>query len=154
MIRFLTISVFIFFSCGLGINKKSEPLNQSIITFETLAQDFYGGMTESKFMTIKNKKDLDTLYNLINTGKIPKSETPKINFDKETVVALFLGERTSGGYSIWVENVLSVNNIITINYKIKTPKRGEMVTSVMTQPYYIIKIPKVINELVFRQLEF
>ena len=154
MIRLIAICIFLSSSCGSGINKNTNPLLQNIIAFELLAQDFYGGMTESKFMVIKNEKTLDTIYNLINEGKTPVLKMPVINFEQETVLALFLGEKNSGGYSIDVEQIMNVNDKVNVAYKITSPKAGEMVISVMTQPYCIIKIPKTLKEIVFLQQKF
>ena len=154
MIRLIAICIFLSSSCGSGINKNTNPLLQNIIAFELLAQDFYGGMIESKFMVIKNEKTLDTIYNLINEGKTPVLKMPVINFEQETVLALFLGEKNSGGYSIDVVQIKNVNDKFNIVYKITSPKAGEMVTSVMTQPYCIIKIPKTLKEIVFLQQKF
>ena len=151
MIRLVAICIFLFSSCGSGIKKNTKPLLQNTIAFETLAQDFYGGMTDSKFMVIKNEKTLDTIYNLINEGKIPVLKTPIINFEQEMVIALFLGEKNSGGYSIAVEQIMNVDDKVNVVYRITSPKAGEMVTSVMTQPYCIIKIPKTSKEIVFLQ---
>jgi PrcB C-terminal len=151
MIRLVAICIFLSSSCGSGINKNTKPLLQNIIAFELLAQDFYGGMTDSKFIVIKDIKALNLVYNLINEGKTPELKTPSINFEQETVLALFLGEKNSGGYSINVEQIMNVIDKVNVVYKITSPKAGEMVTTVMTQPYCIVKIPKTSKEIVFLQ---
>jgi len=155
MIR-LFIAYIIFFStsCSSGINKNNKPLQQSTVAFETLKQDVYGGMVASKFMIIKNEKDLDLVYSSINKSRTPELEMPTIDFDKETIIALFLGEKNSGGHSIAVEQIMNVNDKVNVVYRITSPKAGEMVTSVMTQPYCIIKIPKTSKEIVFLQQKF
>ncbi len=151
MIRLVAVCIFLFSSCGSGINKNTKSLGQNIIAFEKLAQDFYGGMTDSKFIVIKDVKSLHMVYNVINEGKTPELKTPIINFEQETVIALFLGEKNSGGYSIDVEQIKTIHDKVNVVYKITSPKAGEMVTSVMTQPYCIVKIPKTLKEIVFLQ---
>ncbi|MBN4085136.1 protease complex subunit PrcB family protein [Flavobacteriaceae bacterium AH-315-B10] len=155
MIRLFIAYIFFFStSCGSGMNKKTNTLLQNTITFEILSQDFFGGITDSKFMIINNEKDLDLVYSSINKSRTPELEMPTIDFDKETVIALFLGEKNSGGYSIAVEQIINVNDKVNVVYRITSPKAGEMVTSVMTQPYCIIKIPKTSKEIVFLQPKF
>ena len=124
------------------------------ITFEILAQNSNGGKTDSEFMVIKDKKALNEIYGLISKGRFPKLEIPLINFEQETVVALFLGEKTSGGYSISVEQIMNINDKVIVTYKIGFPKKGEMVTTVMTQPYCIIKMPKTLKEVEFKEVDF
>ena len=154
MIRLLATYIFILSSCSSSsnINKKPKPLHQNTIAFETLAQDFYGGMVDSKSIVINDETSLNNIYNLISKDRTPKLEIPEINFNKETVIALFLGEKNSGGYSINVEQIMNVKDKVNVVYKITSPKAGEMVTSVMTQPYCIVKIPKTLKEIVFSEI--
>ncbi len=151
MIRLFAIYIFLLSSCSSSstINKQTMIISQDTITFETLAEDFYGGMTDSKFIVIKEETTLNEIYKLINKSKSPGIKIPIINFEKETVLVLFLGEKSSGGYSISVEQILDENEKVTVKYKVTLPKLGEMVTTVMTQPYCIIKIPITSKEIIF-----
>ena len=155
MIRLFVIYIFLLSSCSSSstINKQTMIISQDTITFETLAEDFYGGMTDSKFIVIKEETTLNEIYKLINKNKSPGIKIPIINFEKETVLVLFLGEKSSGGYSISVEQILDENEKVTVKYKVTLPKLGEMVTTVMTQPYCIIKIPKTLKEVVFKKID-
>lgn len=155
MIRLFAIYIFLLSSCSSSstINKQTMIISQDTITFETLAEDFYGGMTDSKFIVIKEETTLNEIYKLINKSKLPGIKIPIINFEKETVLVLFLGEKSSGGYSIAVEHIISDNDKLNVGYKITSPKPGEMVTTVMTQPYCIIKIPKTLKEVVFKKID-
>ena len=155
MMRLFAIYIFLLSSCSSSstINKQTMIISQDTITFETLAEDFYGGMTDSKFIVIKEETTLNKIYKLINKSKSPGIKIPIINFEKETVLVLFLGEKSSGGYSIAVEQILDENEKVTVKYKVTLPKLGEMVTTVMTQPYCIIKIPKTLKEVVFKKID-
>jgi len=155
MIRLFVIYIFLLSSCSSSstINKQTMIISQDTITFETLAEDFYGGMTDSKFIVIKEETTLNEIYKLINKNKSPGIKIPIINFEKETVLVLFLGEKSSGGYSIAVEQILDENEKVTVKYKVTLLKLGEMVTTVMTQPYCIIKIPKTLKEVGFKKID-
>lgn len=145
MIRLILVFV-LFFSCT-----SSKNYNQDIIPFQTIEQDFYGGLTNSKFIVIEDINSLEEVYDLLNKYKSPSLEVPKINFDKETVIALFLGEKNSGGYSISVRQIKNENNKVVVEYEIQSPNKGDMVTSVMTQPYCVIKTQKTLKTIVFNK---
>ena len=147
MIRLILVLVFLY-SCA-----SSKNLDQDIIPFQTIDQGFYGGFVDSKFIVIDNIKSLEEIYSQLSKHQSPKLEVPKINFEDETVIALFLGEKTSGGHSISVEKVFNFKDSISVNYKIKIPKKGEAVTFAMTQPYCIIKIPKTSKKVIFKEVE-
>ncbi|MBE9490752.1 MAG: protease complex subunit PrcB family protein [Bacteroidetes bacterium] len=153
MIRFVVACIFLFSSCSPGINKKSRSISQDVIAFETIAQDEFGGMTDSKFIVIKDEATFIEVYRLIGKDRLPKVEMPTIDFEKETVIALFLGEKTSGGYFITVKQIVVISDKVNVAYKVTSPKPGDMVTTVMTQPYCIIKMPKTSKEVVFSKLK-
>lgn len=154
MMRLLVSCMLFVFACNVGHNKaSSKQLIKQTIPFQILAQDTYGGYTDSRFMVIEDNESLTEVFNLLNKTRSPALTIPAINFKKERVIALFLGEKTSGGYSIAVQQIISNNGKINIAYKVTSPKLGDMVTSVMTQPFSIIKIPKTKNVIVFKSLE-
>ncbi|PZD79005.1 protease complex subunit PrcB family protein [Mesonia sp. K7] len=74
----------------------------------------------------------------------------KIDFSKNYAIALFDQVKGSGGHSIFIENVVTGENI-TVKYK-KTSPDG-LATSVMTQPYYIALIPKTDKKIVFEEVK-
>ncbi|NOY47416.1 MAG: protease complex subunit PrcB family protein [Chlorobi bacterium] len=154
MIRLLASCILLLSSCNAAHNKASKQLIQETIPFQILAQDTYGGYTDSKFLVIEDNKSLTEVFNLLNKSRSPELEIPAINLKKETVIALFLGEKTSGGYAITVKQVLVKSNKIYIVYNVESPKGGDIVTSVMTQPFSIIKIPKTAKEIVFEKMNY
>lgn len=152
MMRYLLLYTILIWSCS-SYNITSKPLLQKTTSFKTIAQDFIGGLTNSKFMVINDDISLADIYSTINKSRTPELEIPEINFEKETVIALFLGEKNSGGYAIGVDQVLNKKDKISVIYKVISPKQGEMVTNVMTQPFIIIKISKTKKKIVFENLE-
>ncbi len=154
MIRLVVACIFLLSSCSSEINKKSRSISQDIIAFDIIAQDEFGGMTDSKFIVIKDEATFSEIFKLIGKGRLPELELPTIDFKKETVIALFLGEKASGGYSITVEQIVAINDKVNVAYKVASPKPGDMVTTVMTQPYCIIKMPKTSKEIVLMEIDF
>ena len=154
MIHLFVSCMLLLSSCSAGHNKASKQLMQETIPFQILVQDTYGGYASSKFMVIENNNSLIEVFNLLNKSRSPELEIPVINLKKETAIALFLGEKTSGGYAITVEQVLDKSNKVYIVYNVESPKAGDMVTSVITQPFSIIKIPKTAKEIVFEKMDY
>jgi len=83
-------------------------------------------------------QDLMAKMNSINNVSVGFSET-KIDFLKYTVIAVFDDVKTSGGHSLEL-NMTSNSENIEVNISHKAPEG--IATSVMTQPYYIVKIVK------------
>jgi hypothetical protein len=98
---------------------------------------------------ILNENDWQEL--LIKMNRINKvsngfSET-KIDFLKYSVIAIFDSVKSSGGHSLELDFNSNVENIEVIINR-KSP--DGMAATVMTQPYYIVKIPKTDLPIVFK----
>ena len=91
-------------------------------------------------------KDLLNKINTVNKVSDSFSETD-IDFSKYTVLAVFDEVKNSGGHSL---NLVleEADDKILIEVLRKSP--DGIATSVMTQPYYIVKIPKPSLPIVFR----
>ncbi|EPR70094.1 hypothetical protein ADIWIN_3957 [Winogradskyella psychrotolerans RS-3] len=99
---------------------------------------------------IDNQSDWEHLMTQMNTtNKVSESFTEtKIDFSKYAIIAVFNDVKGNGGSSIDLEvSTSSENNtVVTVTYVAPTG----YATSVMTQPFYIAKIPKTDLSVVFQ----
>ncbi|WP_116788076.1 protease complex subunit PrcB family protein [Flavobacterium psychrotrophum] len=120
-------------SCSINV---LNNMNASVgTTFEVLKQEVYGGWDDESNLIISKQSELDKLYKELNQG-----DAPKINFETNKVVALFMGQKRTGGYSISVRKITVNGNTTTVSVKRSTPE-GNMVTMALTAPYCIAIIP-------------
>ena len=134
-------NIFIFlFSCGASSTKTSAANS----LYEVLTQSAYQGKENKSYEVIKDNASLEKLYAAINDPQIPK-----VDFSKSRIVALFLGQRTSGGYAIKVKNVSEKGNKIYVTVEETKPKPGDMVTMAITNPFTIVKINST-KEIIFQ----
>src|SRR3989344_5588080 len=66
------------------------------LSFETVDKDFYSNIQEKSQKAIQNSEDFQELWNEIGSLKMLE----EIDFSKYTVIAVFQGQKTSGGYHI------------------------------------------------------
>lgn len=105
------------------------------VTFEQLKQSDFGGREEKSIAMITTTEDLAKLYSEMGWDAIPK-----VDFEKNNVVAIFMGQKNSGGFSISIESVTMEDG--TLNIKTKETRPDGMATAVMTAPYTIAVVPK------------
>ena len=118
--------------------KSRQPL------FEALSESQYQGREEEAFEVINDDTSLKALYQSINNEDIPK-----IDFAKQRVVAVFLGQRNSGGYAIKIKNVTEKDNKVYIEVEKINPQPGQNATMAITNPYSIAKINST-KEIIFK----
>lgn len=135
MIKFLPL-LFLVLSCSAP----KEVIEDN--SFSVFYKNEYGGNDNSSHVLIQ---DNEAYIKLIESLKIDESEYSKfltVDFKKKNVLVLFQGQKNTGGYGIDIESISKVNNTIHVKKKEITPKKGDMVTTVLTSPYCIALIPK------------
>src|SRR5690554_1282038 len=103
---------------------------------EVLSNSDYSQFDQTERLVVKSDAGLQSIYDRIAT----KEATPQINWNKNQVVLLSMGQRNTGGFSISVDRVVYGNSEILVYYKTTEPKVGEMVTQALTAPYVLFTI--------------
>lgn len=142
----LYILVLCVFGCKTTIKKvKTEHPKMETTEFKVIAKGHLYGSGEEGFskqnLIVTNQNDWNTLITQIDTvNKVSMGFTDtKIDFSKELVVAIFDEVKASGGHRIELE--ITQNSTHTLVEVAHIAPKG-MAASVITQPYYIIKMTK------------
>lgn len=135
MKKIITLSLLMLVFTGCRINVINNIRVDAAVAFEILKQDAYGGRDKESSVIIKSQDELDKLYK-----ELGWSAVPKIDFMQNSVVALFMGEKNTGGYSIGVRKVAVVDNTVVVKV-LKTSPEG-MATMAITAPYCVVAVPK------------
>ena len=122
------------------------------VTFEEIGAEFLTGAGEEGIQkenfVIQDKKSWNELLVKMNRiNHISDSITEhEIDFSKNTLIAVFDKVKSTGGYELDLKITRTTENlVVTI---MNTIPEG-MATMVMTQPFYIVKIPKTQEVIVF-----
>ena len=145
----LILCIFLFGVLGCSSTiQPSKTLKKEEIVFSTISKGtLFGngieGILEEKF-TIKNEKQWQVFLNKINSVNNVSSSFSEINinFSNHNIICVFDTIRNTGGYAIEIERVFVEKKNLNIVYNKKEPGPMEMVTTIITQPYHIVKIEK------------
>lgn len=68
-----------------------------------------------------------------------------IDFDQEMIVAVFAGEKPTGGYRIDIPAIEEdrARQQFTVRYRETRPPAGAMATQALTQPYHLVRLKKI-----------
>jgi hypothetical protein len=128
------------------------------IDFTTISRGADSGYQSSSQMVIDNQERWVDLWQQHTCNTEPPPPVPQVDFTSYNVVAVFAGEKCTGGYSVEIlavetrnfqtKDLLSL--MIIVEYR--QPKPGDFVTEGMTYPYHMIKIPQIdVSKVVFEQ---
>ena len=134
MIKILPI-LFLIMSCS---NTKVISDN----SFTIIHKSDFGGSEKPGHLLIQ---DNETYIKFIESLKLDESQYAnflKVDFKTKNVLVLFQGQKNSGGYSIDIDSVRNDDQTILVKKNEIVPKKGEIVTAVITSPFCIVLIPK------------
>lgn len=89
--------------------------------------------------TVATQDELNTLWEE-HAGA--DKQPPTVDFDKQTVLAIFAGPKKSGGYSIKITTIKLAGKELQVRYHLTEPDKGKLTTQVLTYPSHIVKIDR------------
>ncbi|MFO7781203.1 MAG: protease complex subunit PrcB family protein [Spirochaetia bacterium] len=112
------------------------------VRFSVLASGANAAQQERLAATATSQGELEKLWSRVARTRIPQPEPPEVRFDSQTAVAIFMGQRPSGGYSIEVDAACRVDASGTVNlcYTAYEPPEDAIVTMALTSPYAFVII--------------
>ncbi|TMI09973.1 protease complex subunit PrcB family protein [Candidatus Bathyarchaeota archaeon] len=119
----------------------------------------WGGNGQPAYFVINDQSTLSTVWTeeFCTSHRIfdPTNPTacvppvPEVNFTERTVLAVFLGEKPTGGYSIQITDVDSRASHLVVTVLTTVPGPYCIVTQAFTSPYQMIWIPKTDQKVLF-----
>lgn len=122
-------------------------------SFTVLLQESHCNIEETQYSHIESKEVLESVFSKINSTREPGLSIPEIDFSESSVLFLAMGQRTTGGYTISVDRIVTEDNNWVVFVKKKGPGPTDFVTDVITTPYILVSIPKTTASIVFRDLD-
>ena len=104
--------------------------------YEVLTQQSNGGASIRFFEILSEPSEIKMLQN----DDTLKHKVSALDVQNANFVILNMGEKTTGGYSIGIENVVETDSNIIIIVKETNPDPGSMVTQAFTMPFCVVKI--------------
>jgi hypothetical protein len=117
---------------------------------KVIAKGAFSGIQEPKQIVVTNATQWAELWQKHSVKREPKPQAPEIDFSKQTVLFVSLGEKRTGGYGVEIADVKKDNGKTEVTVKTKSPKPGGFQIQAITAPFVIVAIPKVEGEVQFK----
>ncbi len=114
----------------------------------TVVTDSMSQVEDAKQAIARTPAEFDSLWRL-HAGSSP---APKVDFASRTVVAVFLGTRSSAGYGVEITGTRQEKDALVVEWRERRPKPGDLTAQVITSPAHIATIPKFAGEIRFAQV--
>ena len=119
-----------------------EPFNKSTsrVPFITIAKGARSGVRQPSQIVIRSQSEWQKLWRQHTSTSTVPAPLPVVDFDKEIVAAVFLGEKPTGGYGVEISSAEVADRALTVFVRETSPKPGAMVTQAINQPFHIVRI--------------
>lgn len=119
-----------------------ETVVREKLEFTTVDRGCYSGITSAANYVIYDNETWTNIWNQHMQFMVYPPSPPSVDFSKYTIVAVFMGRASTGGYAITVYDVVDTGSSILVKVEKTQPGPGTIVTQALTQPYHIIQIAK------------
>ena len=113
----------------------------------TLARDLMSGIDEPRQSVARSAAEWTKLWRE-HAGDKP---VPKVNFATRTVLAVFLGTRTSAGYAVEIVGTRAEGTGLVVLWSERQPERDMVSAQILTSPSHIVTVPRVAGAIRFEK---
>lgn len=129
-----------------GSKYPSEAIAE--LSINVIASGQFSDETSESIEAIRSPSEYETLRNRLGElADLPKSAN--INFDEYMILAAFMGEQPTGGHEIRIDSVEFTFNSLRAAVNLVFPGPGCFVSQAVSQPFYIVLVPRVDSEIEF-----
>lgn len=120
-------------------NEDTAESRGTPMTYETILAGIDAGRRSAATAVVRSATQLTELRQRFDLPD-EQLDPDRFDFDREAVVAAFLGRRNTGGYGIKVDGVQRTNRNIEVSLSESTPEPGDMVAQVLTFPFVVLRV--------------
>jgi hypothetical protein len=125
--------------------------NEEMVPFVTLSRGITSAMAGRSFLAIRTAQEWQDIWHQHSSHLTVSPGLPPVDFSKEMVIAIFQGNKPTGGFSIEILRVEKSEEKFLVFYKEVTPPPGSMVPQALTQPCHMIKLQRMEGEVIFQK---
>ena len=81
---------------------------------QTRFRGYYSGVTKSGEKVIDNLDAWQKVWKVVHKTVTPKPQLPPVDFEKQVVLAVFMGEKSTGGYEIKITSIKETDQALVL----------------------------------------
>lgn len=119
-----------------------EAIESGAVNVEQIDRGQYGNIVEGTRSVLRTQEAFASFWERLHADRETTPPRPEVDFDSQVVVAIVLGERSTGGYGTEIDEVLASEEgeTIQVQYTEVGPGEGCVVTQVLTSPYVLVAV--------------
>jgi hypothetical protein len=113
------------------------------VPFEIVARGQQAaGVDMAAFQLLRTNEELAAAWGRAYGASLQPPPVPAADLERETLLAVFLGSKPTGGYGAEVRGVTLEGGDLFVDLVESAPGPGAMVTQALTSPWLIVRVPR------------
>jgi PrcB C-terminal len=139
-------------SSTLAMDQEKIGKLETRLSIATIEKGYRSGIRGPLQTVIRNQDEWNAFWKRHSSTATNPPPASIIDFNREMVVGIFLGEKSTGGYEVEIVRAERRDSSLYFYYQQKSPAAGAMVTQALTQPFHLVKVAKSQNpQIIFRR---
>ena len=122
---------------------------QGVPGVETISREAMSNVEEPTEAGVQTAAEWAALWRR-HAGDAP---APPVDFAKRSVVAVFLGTRSTAGYSVEITGTRQQGGALVVAWREGRPEPGHVTAQIITSPAHIVSVPKFAGAIRFEKSE-
>lgn len=98
------------------------------------------GVERQSFRLVRDEAELRSLWNQLHGAQLNPPPLPRVDFARETLLVVLMGQRPSGGYAVEVQGVTLEGGDLFLDVSLREPAAGAVTTSALTSPWALVRV--------------
>jgi len=95
-----------------------------------------------RFEVIVDDTQFRQVFQTLHADQIPPPTAPAIDFERAFVLLVAMGQRTTTGYSVEVNQVERYGDVMQVRVRFEEPSPQARHAAMLTQPFVLVQVPK------------
>jgi hypothetical protein len=152
----MVVSASLLAAAGCGRagaqSKLGEVAQASARSFRVLDSGDRSGITSAQERVVLDAEEWRRLWQEHEAGGPANRSLPSVDFSREVCVAIFAGQRPTGGFTVTVEETTGSASGLEVAYRLTGPPPGAIVSQALTSPFQIVAVESRATPVRFRRL--
>jgi PrcB C-terminal len=136
----------------LAMEKEKIRKVETRLSIATVDKGYRSGIRGPLQTAIRDQDEWTVFWKQHSSIDTSPALAPTVHFDREIVVGIFLGEKSTGGYEVEIVRAERRDSSLYFYYREESPPPGAMVTQALTQPFHLVRVAKYQNpQIIFRR---
>lgn len=134
-----------------SVEVQTETLGTGAMKVEEVDQGRQGDIVDGTQEVLQDEQEYAAFWNRLHAHQDSVPDRPEVDFSTQMVIAIVLGQRPTGGYSVEIDEVLTTEGRepVQVQSTENIPGDGCAVQQVLTSPYVLVAIDMQSDDVTF-----